>query len=176
LSPGIPGWCQRRRARLSYPERVYSRGSHGTPRACPWPRPQTGGTTPAQEHAPSDWRERIDSAAARAAGIDPRSTAASRLSLPRRQWQGRLRAAAVSRGAGKDERRGWQRKRTRLGLGGSDLPAPRNRARRQAGQHLKGAAQPKALLSLASHRGDPSTVARQFLRIVPKVATEFAQP
>ena len=40
----------------------------------------------------------------------------------------------------------------------------------------KGAAQPKALLSPASRRGDPSAVVRQFLGIVRKVATEFAQP
>jgi hypothetical protein len=33
-----------------------------------------------------------------------------------------------------------------------------------------------ALLSLASRRGDPSVVVRQFLRIVRKVASKFTPP
>jgi DNA-binding transcriptional LysR family regulator len=37
-----------------------------------------------------------------------------------------------------------------------------------------GSEQPKALLSLASRRGDPSTVVRQFLSIVRKVFKDFA--
>jgi len=43
-------------------------------------------------------------------------------------------------------------------------------------RRLKGPAQPKALLSLAARRGDPSAVVRQFLKVVRKVATAFAQP
>lgn len=38
---------------------------------------------------------------------------------------------------------------------------------------VKGAAQPKAALNLASRRGDPSAVVRQFVQLVRKVSKEF---
>jgi len=38
---------------------------------------------------------------------------------------------------------------------------------------LKGAAQPKAVLSLASRRGEPSAVVKQFINLVRKTAKEF---
>jgi len=62
------------------------------------------------------------------------------------------------------------------GLGISCVPASLQRMHMDGVcyRRLKGAGLPMALLSLAARRGDPSAVVRQFLRIVRKVASEFA--
>jgi DNA-binding transcriptional LysR family regulator len=64
------------------------------------------------------------------------------------------------------------------GLGISCVPASLQRLHIDGvvSRRRKGAAQPMPLLSLASRRGDPSVVVRQFLRIVRKVASKFTPP
>jgi hypothetical protein len=41
-------------------------------------------------------------------------------------------------------------------------------------RRLKGAAQPKAILSVASRRGDPSAVVRQFLNLIKETLKTFS--
>jgi len=41
-------------------------------------------------------------------------------------------------------------------------------------RRIKGSAQPKAVLNLASRRGDPSAVVRQFCTLVRRAAREFS--
>ena len=61
------------------------------------------------------------------------------------------------------------------GLGISAVPASMQRMIMDgvAYRRLKGAAQPKAVLSLASRRGDPSAVVRHFLNLVRRAARNF---
>jgi DNA-binding transcriptional LysR family regulator len=61
------------------------------------------------------------------------------------------------------------------GLGISVVPASLQRMAMDGVTYrrLKGAAQPKAVLSLASRRGDPSAVVRHFLNLVRRAARNF---
>lgn len=61
------------------------------------------------------------------------------------------------------------------GLGISVVPASMQRMAMDgvAYRRLKGAAQPKAVLTLASRRGDPSAVVRNFLSLVRRTAKNF---
>lgn len=61
------------------------------------------------------------------------------------------------------------------GLGISVVPASMQRMAMDgvAYRRLKGAARPKAVLSLASRRGDPSAVVRHFLNLVRRAARNF---
>jgi DNA-binding transcriptional LysR family regulator len=62
------------------------------------------------------------------------------------------------------------------GLGISFVPSSLQRMNMDgvAYRSLKGAAQPKAVLNLASRRGDPSAVVKQFLNLARRVAKGFA--
>ena len=61
------------------------------------------------------------------------------------------------------------------GLGISLVPASLKRMHMEgvAYRHLKGAIQPKAILNLASRRGDPSAVVQRFLSLVKRSAKDF---
>ena len=61
------------------------------------------------------------------------------------------------------------------GLGISVVPASMQRMAMDgvAYRRLKGAAQPKAVLNIASRRGDPSAVVRHFLSLVRRAARNF---
>jgi DNA-binding transcriptional LysR family regulator len=63
------------------------------------------------------------------------------------------------------------------GLGISLVPASLKRMHMEgvAYRHLKGAIQPKAILNLASRRGDPSAVVQRFLSLVKRSAKAFQE-
>jgi DNA-binding transcriptional LysR family regulator len=63
------------------------------------------------------------------------------------------------------------------GLGISLVPASLKRMHMEgvAYHHLKGAVQPKAILNLASRRGDPSAVVQRFLSLVRRSAKVFQE-
>jgi len=62
------------------------------------------------------------------------------------------------------------------GLGISCVPASLQRMNMEGVvyRRIKGSAQPKAVLNLASRRGDPSAVVRQFCALVRRAAREFS--
>jgi DNA-binding transcriptional LysR family regulator len=64
-----------------------------------------------------------------------------------------------------------------VGLGISLVPASLSRMNMDGVvyRRLKGNMQPKAILNLASRRGDPSVVVRHFLNLVKKAAKDFAE-
>ena len=63
------------------------------------------------------------------------------------------------------------------GLGISCVPASLQRMNMEGVvyRRIKGSAQPKAVLNLASRRGDPSAVVRQFCTLVRRAAREFGK-
>jgi DNA-binding transcriptional LysR family regulator len=64
-----------------------------------------------------------------------------------------------------------------VGLGISLVPASLSRMNMDGVvyRRLKGNIQPKAILNLATRRGDPSVVVRHFLNLVKKAATDFSE-